>query len=96
MSSKTTWALCCSLLSLFGFFFLVAVGVLVQVQPEYMKLGKNIKSSTPLFESACLYGTIFIVSTTVWYLENKKEASGAHRYHLVPTAAEERKPLLEK
>ncbi|GAB9474201.1 hypothetical protein Gpo141_00011340 [Globisporangium polare] len=95
--SKTSWAICCSLLSLFGFFFLFMIGVLVQVQPEYMKLGKNVKSSAPLFESACLYGTIFVVSTTVWYLENKKEnGSGAHRYHLIPTAAEERKPLLEK
>lgn len=46
-----TGAICCSLLSLFGFFFLFMIGVLVQVQPEYMKLGKNVKSSAPLFES---------------------------------------------
>jgi hypothetical protein len=46
---------------------------------------------------AFLYGTLFVVSTIVYYLENKKENPGnAHRYHLIPTAAEERKPLLEK
>uniref|UniRef100_K3WSA0 Uncharacterized protein n=1 Tax=Globisporangium ultimum (strain ATCC 200006 / CBS 805.95 / DAOM BR144) TaxID=431595 RepID=K3WSA0_GLOUD len=96
MGSKTTWALCCSMLSLAGFLFLFVVGVLVQVQPEYMKLGKNVRSSTPLFETAFLYGTLFVVSTIVYYLENKKENPGnAHRYHLIPTAAEERKPLLE-
>lgn len=51
MRMLETGAICCSLLSLFGFFFLLAIGVLVQVQPEYMKLGKNVQSSAPLFET---------------------------------------------
>lgn len=39
------------MLSCFGFFFLLAVGLLVHVQPEYLKLGKNVQGPKPLFES---------------------------------------------
>jgi hypothetical protein len=68
-----TGALCCSMLSLAGFLFLFVVGVLVQVQPEYMKLGKNVRSSTPLFETGrlrCkLYGEfVEEINQTIWLI----------------------------
>ncbi|DAZ98062.1 TPA: hypothetical protein N0F65_001937 [Lagenidium giganteum] len=88
-------AVCCSMLSICGFVFLLAIGVLVQVQPQYMKLGKNVESPAPIFETAVLYGAIFVVSTTVWYMENKK-STGDTRYHQLATTSDERKPLLAK
>lgn len=98
MVSKTSCALCCSLFSCFGLVFLVVIAILVQTQPEYMKLGKDVKGSGPLVGSAFLYGTLFVVSTTIYYLETKKQQQHVQleRFDFVPSAAEERKPLLAK
>ncbi|TMW69060.1 hypothetical protein Poli38472_001216 [Pythium oligandrum] len=94
MVSKTGCALCCSLLSCFGFVFLLAIGILVKTQPEYMKLSKDVKGTGPLFGSAFLYGTLFVASTTYYYIENKKNDASLARYEAQSTAAE-RKPLLQ-
>ena len=66
------------------------------VQPQYLKLGKDVKSSGPLFESAILYGSLFVISTTVYYRERKKQTDAVNRFRLVQAATEERQPLLEK
>ncbi|DBA01778.1 TPA: hypothetical protein N0F65_010188 [Lagenidium giganteum] len=77
-----------------GFLFLVTIGTLVHVQPQFMKLGKNVTSPARIFETAALYGAIFVVSTMVLYMEHKK-ASDTMRYHLLPTSIDEAKPLLK-
>lgn len=39
------------MLSFSGFVFLLLVGVLIIVQPQYMKLGKSVSGPAPVFES---------------------------------------------
>ncbi|POM68425.1 hypothetical protein PHPALM_15417, partial [Phytophthora palmivora] len=67
---------------------------LVKVQPEYMKISKSVESPAPIFESACLYGTLFLVSSMVYYKETRKNA--LERYDLSSSTADERQSLLEK
>ncbi|KAF4323143.1 hypothetical protein BBO99_00002662 [Phytophthora kernoviae] len=92
--SKTFCALTCSMLSLCGFFFLFLVGILVKVQPEYMKISKTVESPTPIFESACLYGVLFVVSSTVYYKETRKNHLDS--YDLSGSTSDERQSLLDK
>ncbi|CAI5726906.1 unnamed protein product [Peronospora farinosa] len=92
--SKVSWALTCSMVSLCGFLFLFLVGILVQVQPKYMKIHKSVKSPTPIFESACLYGTLFLVSSMVYYKETKKDTRT--NYDLRSSTLDERQCLLDK
>ncbi|CAH0516697.1 unnamed protein product [Peronospora belbahrii] len=95
MSSKAFWALTCSLISFSGFIFLFLVGILVQIQPEYLKINKNGSSpATSIFESACLYGTLFVVSFTIYYKETKKNVP--RNYDLSGSTLEERQSLLDK
>ncbi|KAH7491743.1 hypothetical protein PRIC1_002845 [Phytophthora ramorum] len=94
MANKMFCALTCSLLSLAGFVFLFLVGILVKVQPEYMKISKSVESPAPIFESACLYGTLFVVSSVVYYKETRKNA--LESYDLSGSTADERQSLLDK
>ncbi|CAI5736656.1 unnamed protein product [Hyaloperonospora brassicae] len=94
MSNKVFWALSCSLLSLCGFLFLFLVGILIKVQPEYLKISKSAASSVSIFESACLYGTLFVVSSMVYYKETRK--SGREDRDLSGSTLEERQSLLNQ
>jgi hypothetical protein len=86
-------ALTCSLLSLFGFFFLLVVGLLVQVQPQYMKISKSVESPAPIFESAILYGSLFLASTAFYYKETRKSTLAS--YDLSGSTVDERQSLLD-
>lgn len=46
-----TGALACSMLSFSGCIFLFIVGILVKVQPQYMKIGKNVEGPASVFET---------------------------------------------
>ncbi|KAG1710033.1 hypothetical protein DVH05_017042 [Phytophthora capsici] len=92
--SKVFWALTCSMVSLCGFLFLLLVGVLVKVQPEYMKISKSVESPAPIFESAALYGALFVASSMIYYKETKK--SEIERYDLSGSTSDERQSLLDK
>ncbi|KAF1788583.1 hypothetical protein GQ600_15366 [Phytophthora cactorum] len=72
MTNKIFWALTCSMLSLCGFLFLLAVGILVKVQPQYMKISKSVESPTPIFESAALYGALFVASWIIYYKDEEE------------------------
>lgn len=52
--------------------------------------------TTLCFGAAALYGTVFIISTTIYYLENRKQHPHELRYQLEATAPGERVPLLDK
>ncbi|GLE11532.1 hypothetical protein PINS_up024007 [Pythium insidiosum] len=91
--SKTTLALCCAMLSCTGFIFLLVIGILVCIQPEYMKISKDVKSA-PLFGSAVLYGALFVGSTMFYRRETEKNELA--RYHMLAKSTDERKPLLQK
>ncbi|KAJ0392837.1 hypothetical protein P43SY_008265 [Pythium insidiosum] len=90
--SKTSLALCCSMLSCTGFIFLLVIGILVCLQPEYMKISKDVKSA-PLFGSAFLYGALFVGSTVYYRRETQKNELA--RYHMLAKSSDERKPLLQ-
>ncbi|KAI9917909.1 hypothetical protein PsorP6_013203 [Peronosclerospora sorghi] len=94
MSGKVFCALTCSLLSLCGFLFLFVVGILVKLQPEYMKISKSVESPVSIFESACLYGTIFVASSVVYFKETRKRPR--KEYDLSGSTAAERQNLLDK
>ncbi|KAG7386567.1 hypothetical protein PHYPSEUDO_015475 [Phytophthora pseudosyringae] len=94
MADKTFWALTCSMLSLCGFLFLLAVGVLVKVQPQYMKISKSVESPAPIFESAVLYGALFVASSMFYYKESKR--SELESYDLSGSTSDERLSLLDK
>ncbi|EGZ13117.1 hypothetical protein PHYSODRAFT_286547 [Phytophthora sojae] len=94
MADRVFWALTCSLLSLSGCVFLVLVGVLVHLQPQYMKLSKSVEGPAPIFESACLYATLFLVSSAVYYKETRK--GDQERSDLGASTSDERQSLLDK
>ncbi|KAF1778666.1 hypothetical protein GQ600_4764 [Phytophthora cactorum] len=73
------------MLSLCGFLFLLA--------PQYMKISKSVESPTPIFESAALYGALFVASWIIYYKETKK--SEIESYDLSGSTSEERQSLLE-
>ncbi|TDH73961.1 hypothetical protein CCR75_008710 [Bremia lactucae] len=60
------------MVSLCGSLFLLVVGVLFKLQPEYMKISKNVKSAMPIFESAALYAALFVASSFMYLKESKK------------------------
>ncbi|KAL7683942.1 hypothetical protein Plhal304r1_c038g0114121 [Plasmopara halstedii] len=94
MSNKIFYALICSTLSLCGFLFLLLVGILFKLQPEYMKINKNVKSSVPIFESAALYGALFVASSVIYFMESKKTQH--KNYDLSSSTSAERMSLLDK
>ncbi|KAG6614970.1 uncharacterized protein IUM83_08820 [Phytophthora cinnamomi] len=94
MADKVFWALSCALLSLSGFVFLALVGLLVHVQPQFMKLSKSVESPAPIFESACLYATLFLVSSAVYYKETRR--GDKERFDLGRSTPDERQSLLDK
>lgn len=70
----------CGIFSLIGIFFLISVGIMLEVQPLYIK---GIKDHTPdevataCYEGAAIYAATFIVS--VGYIYYKKGASSSRR-----------------
>lgn len=66
----------------------------MKVQPEYLKINKSVESPAPIFESACLYGTLFVVSSVVYYKETRKNAR--KKYDLSGSTLNERQHLLNK
>ncbi|EEY64438.1 uncharacterized protein PITG_15657 [Phytophthora infestans T30-4] len=94
MTNKIFWALSCSMLSLCGCLFLLSVGILVKVQPQYMKISKSVESPAPIFESAALYGALFLASWVIYYKETKKNEIAS--YDLSSSTSEERQGLLDK
>ncbi|KAE9282872.1 hypothetical protein PF001_g23103 [Phytophthora fragariae] len=94
MANKVFWALTCALLSLSGSVFPFPVGVLVHLQPQYMKLSKSVESPAPIFESACLYATLFLASSAVYYKETRKDL--ARGFDLGSSTVDERQSLLNQ
>uniref|UniRef100_M4B8U0 Uncharacterized protein n=1 Tax=Hyaloperonospora arabidopsidis (strain Emoy2) TaxID=559515 RepID=M4B8U0_HYAAE len=66
--------------------------ILIKVQPEYLKISKSVASSVSIFESACLYGTLFVVSSMIYYKETRKNG----RQGFSGSTLEERQSLLHQ
>ncbi|CCI50279.1 unnamed protein product [Albugo candida] len=96
MASRSEVAFCMSMISFSGCVFLLLVGILIKVQPEYMKLSKAIASPLPVFETAGVYGALFVVISVFLYMDNRVDRMDPNRYRALASCPSEHQPLLSK
>ena len=69
---------CCGVFSVVGFIFLISIGVMLEVQPIYVKGAKHpADQAVACYEGAAIYAATFILS--VGYIYYKKGSGSSRR-----------------